>query len=430
MNFTLKYQASEKHKLRRYTMAKFISLLIGFQGLLMGLLTLREGSNVMSFTAFSYSLVMISVYIYTKIKKNVLPFSICTLIIVYYLELNFIFHGGTEGFGIIWLIAVPIFSLYYFENHGFICTNSLLLLILCIFYWTPLKQYIYDFKPSFMVRFPLVYMLIFFFCIFLKYSINKTENELETQKDILSKEISQAAQLQKSFLQQKAKTYLHWTVACKNIPVAGVSGDLYDVYSHENIIDGAGIFDISGHGVSSGMITMLIRNIIQDLFYADYDNELWETVQKINDTFIKEKGDVQNYLTGIFLRINDNNIELVNAGHQFPVLYKKATNTFEIIQKDPLAIGAIGLNAIDPIYISQYITMESGDELFLFTDGLPDCENEEKLKFGINSLIGLFKKNIMCDVNEQLKLILQDISDFRGKATPADDMTLFILKKD
>ena len=104
--------------------------------------------------------------------------------------------------------------------------------------------------------------------------------------------------------------------------MAAVSGDLFDIYHRQNNIDGIGIFDISGHGLASGLVTMLVKNIIHQEFYKIADTDLAEILSRINTRIIQEKADIENYLTGILVRIGSDKIELVNAGHPFPILYK------------------------------------------------------------------------------------------------------------
>ena len=166
-------------------------------------------------------------------------------------------------------------------------------------------------------------------------------------------------------------------------------------------------------------------------FQKNKDLELWEVVQKIHDRFIQEKGQVQNYLTGILLKIHeDDTIEYVNAGHIAPILYKKEEDTFEFLNKHAKAVGAIGMRTIDPFYYSQYVKMNSGDKLFLFTDGITDCKNEKGEAFGNFRLLKIFEKTIMTSPEEQISLILEEIKKFQ-KNTPAEgDITLIILKKD
>lgn len=325
-----------------------------------------------------------------------------------------------------------LFSVYLFDSVNYYFFNGILLLILILGLWTPLYKYTYDIGHAFRIRLPIVFILETIFGAFLRYRIEKTEKDLENQKNILADEIKNAALIQQAFLPKCQKNYGNWSVATKNVPMIGVSGDLYCVFDKNKKLEGIGLFDISGHGISSGLLTMIAKNTIEQEFYENITSkqkeELWETVDKINDKFIAEKGEVSNYLTGILVKISDDNLEIVNAGHQEPIIYRKETNSFETLKKDKNAVGAIGISEFPVFYVSQYLKMQPNDELFLFTDGLIDSENEDGENFGESRLLESLKKHINLLPEQQTENIIQDIENFRGKKIN-DDLTLMILKK-
>ena len=56
----------------------------------------------------------------------------------------------------------------------------------------------------------------------------------------------------------------NYEIAYYNKAMAGVSGDFYDFYYNNTSLEGFGIFDVSGHGLASGLVTMLAKNIIEE----------------------------------------------------------------------------------------------------------------------------------------------------------------------
>ena len=175
--------------------------------------------------------------------------------------------------------------------------------------------------------------------------------------------------------------------------MAAVSGDMIDVYHRQRNIDGVGIFDVSGHGLASGLVTMLVKNIIHQEFYKDTESDLAEMLERINSRIIQEKGEIKNYLTGILIRINGNKLELVNAGHPYPVVYKKDLKECFYIERLPASFGAIGMNDMPTCYQSQFVELNPGDELILYTDGITDTENGLKEVFGKENFIAAIKQN-------------------------------------
>ena len=416
-----------------YQMAWVISLLIGVEGLVMALICLREANLRMVLISLSYALAMLGTFVYINATKKLTPFYVAVYIIAFFLTIDFLIDGGSEGFGIIWMTIIPLFSVYVLPYRSFFIMNFGVLLILILGMWTPLNAFVYDFTFTFETRFPIVYIVDLLFAAFLKHRILLTEEELRVQKDLLATEIQQAALIQKNFFNQSFSHFSDWEIACRCIPMAGVSGDLYDFYpSKEDGIDsltGAGVFDISGHGISSGIITLLAKNIIWHEFYENGDIPLKEIVGKISDRFIEEKGGIDNYITGILLRCKGGNIELVNSGHQKPLLYRTKGNVIDFIDNAPEAFGAIGISNFPSTFDSMTFEMQSGDELILYTDGIVDCENEDKESFGYDRLKEVFKKSAGFTAEEQLELLYNTLAAFAGTATPEDDKTLVILRK-
>lgn len=414
---------------KNYALATFISGIVSLLGLLLGLICFKNGNREQTIFCACYSPFFLFVTIYTiKTKRlNLFNFSIQAFMI--FSEFFYIKNGGSGGFGLIWITLCPFFSVYLFDKFNFYTFNGSLLFILFLGLWSPLYKFAYDIGDSFRLRLPIIFSMEFIFGSYLKYRIEKTEKELANQKNILSDEIKNAALIQKSFLSKESENYKDWSISTKNVPMMGVTGDLYCVFDKNEKLYGLGLFDISGHGISSGLLTMLAKNTIEHQFYHNLNsNPLWETVEKINNQFIKEKGEVQNYLTGILVKIDDDNLEIVNAGQQEPIIYKKASDSFEILKRDKKSMGVIGISDFPTFYISQFLNMQSGDRLFLYTDGIVDCKNSENQSFGRERFIETIKKFINNSVSEQSENIINEINLFRGKNIN-DDFTLMILGK-
>ena len=267
-------------------------------------------------------------------------------------------------------------------------------------------------------------MFIFTFIVF------QSERELRKRNDILANEINRASIIQQSFFKQNLDSIKDWDVAVYNKTMVGVSGDLYDFYKTKDHLDGLGIFDVSGHGISSSLVTMLVKNIIQQEFYKHQDMELWEIVNSINDRVIEEKGDIENYLTGILVRVIDyNHIEIVTAGHPDPILYKKDRNQSYFIKKDCTSVGAIGLPGFPTVYNSQFIELNEGDEILFYSDGAIDVSNENGEAYGKDRLIESVNRVAGEKAKDQVGFLTEYISDFLGEQPQNDDITMIVLKR-
>ncbi len=196
----------------------------------MAFICLKEENFPMVIATLLYSFLMLSTFVVLHIKKNPFIFFVTGSIMVIFIEVYFLYTGGSDGFGVIWMAIVPLFTLFLLPYKGFMVLNSLVFAILLLSLLTPLNKFIYDYPRVFEIRFPILYFMEFLFAYFLKNNTEKTNNELEKQKEILTTEINQASKVQSIFLKHDNLFFNDWDTAYTCIPMAGVSGDLFDYY--------------------------------------------------------------------------------------------------------------------------------------------------------------------------------------------------------
>ncbi len=250
-------------------------------------------------------------------------------------------------------------------------------------------------------------------------------------KENIENELRLAQVVQQSFFKHNETIYDDWAISYYNKAMSGVSGDFLDIYSNGNKLDGIGIFDVSGHGIASGLVTMLVKNIIFQEFYNGKNDKLKSIIDRINIRYIKEKGNIENYLTGILARISETKIEFLNAGHAMPIYYSAKEDCADFISspENANAFGAIGLPDIPTNFITHLVTMSPGDELIFFTDGVTDAQNKNNEDFGKDRLLKSIFRNADRPLTTQVNCIVSDILTFIGDKPQNDDITIIILKK-
>ena len=280
----------------------------------------------------------------------------------------------------------------------------------------------------------LVYFAILHTMVVYKW-VNTRELFLQREKMAalnanLSKEIDIAADIQKNFYTCDVSDINGWEVGYYNRAMAGVSGDLFAFYKRDTILDGLGIFDVSGHGISSGLLTMLVKNIIEQEFYKNSGRSLDKVMYEINDRVIEAKGNVENYLTGILSRVKDNTLEFVNAGHPLPLVYTKGDDNIELFIESPEErYGVIGLRDFPTKYQVESFDFSRGDEMIFYSDGIIDAVNSEGQEFGRERFMDCVKKYVSLQAKDQVNFISEEVRLFQGKSAQKDDVTLIIIKK-
>ena len=261
-------------------------------------------------------------------------------------------------------------------------------------------------------------------------ALEETNAHLKYEIERADKEIELASFVQQSFYNIKLPDFKNFQVAYYNKPMAGVSGDLYDFYFNKDVLEGFGLFDVSGHGISSGLVTMLVKNIINDEFYKGKKLPLDKVMTITNERIINQKGNVENYLTGVLGRVNGNNVEFVNAGHPNVIHYKAKEHRLELIKRgESKESGIIGISGFPVNFECVTVPLEKNDMLLLYTDGLTETMNRNREEFGLERLKRTFLKGVDLKIEEQIQNIVDEAKTFANRAKVSDDITLLILKK-
>lgn len=418
--------------------AQIMLIIMGLIGLVCILIIHRGNyfSNIPRFIYFGVYIVFgfLCIFMSAKLKKLNFTRSFVKMIPTYFLFL--------------YLMAFPMFILLYEKN-----TFNAMIVYACItvnfpvfFNISPvifalvvtagsaaLMPHIVEEYNLFITMDSVIFLLILYFLSFKRWATEK-DNFLHHRseheyKENIENELRLAQVVQQSFFKHNETIYDEWAISYYNKPMAGVSGDFLDIYSTGNKLDGIGIFDVSGHGIASGLVTMLVKNIIFQEYYNGKSDKLKAIIDRINIRYIKEKGNIENYLTGILTRLTNNTVEFINAGHSMPIYYNAKEDSASYIEDDNTAFGAIGLPDIPTNFVSHKVEMSRGDELIFFTDGATEATNKNGDDFGKDRLLKSIFRNADRPLTTQVNCIVSDIITFIGNEPRKDDITIIILKK-
>lgn len=255
--------------------------------------------------------------------------------------------------------------------------------------------------------------------------------QLQIEKIRSNKDLELAASIQKKFLPSSQMHFDGWDLAVEYLPLAKVSGDFYDLYNYGSELKGFSIFDVSGHGIPASLVTMLGKHIVSTSFYESLKTKetMAETLMNINEVINQEKGDIDNYLTGLLFEVDGNKIQFANAGHPQPIIYKAKTKEVQNISSQDLQFGAIGISGIDVSFADFDFVMEEGDILLCFTDGLNEAKNIHNEDFGRKNIMDVLCSCAEKTSQEILNELMKTQRDFVGEATIDDDVTVLVLKR-
>lgn len=256
-------------------------------------------------------------------------------------------------------------------------------------------------------------------------------NALKNAEQVAALDMQMAINVQSSILPKILPKLKDWEIAVFYKPMSGVSGDFYDFYTFDGSLAGVGVFDVSGHGISSGLVTMIAKTVITRFFKENISEKLPDVLSMINSELYKEIGNSQYYLTGILLRFNDDTVEYVNAAHR-DLFIKSKEKAFPVRDKNggPISGFILGLINSRHEYDCLEFPIERGEYFILYTDGLTESMDSSNKQYGENRLLEALNAAPCSSADEVLSFILDDFYSFvKGKDHLQDDLTVIVLKR-
>jgi sigma-B regulation protein RsbU (phosphoserine phosphatase) len=116
-------------------------------------------------------------------------------------------------------------------------------------------------------------------------------------------------------------------------------------------------------------------------------------------------------------------IEYTNAGHCFPLLFKASGEC------RTLEVGGCFLGIMEQVdYETERLTLEPGDTLVFYTDGVTDTQNQQDQIFSSERLTEVIRANLHLSAEELRDEIYEATLQFRGEREQFDDLTLLVMK--
>jgi sigma-B regulation protein RsbU (phosphoserine phosphatase) len=198
-----------------------------------------------------------------------------------------------------------------------------------------------------------------------------------------------------------------------------VGGDLYDFFMVDDHRLCFAIGDVSGKGIPASLFMAVTRTLLRSV--ADKGKTTAEIVNSINKTltFNNESSMFVTFFLGI-LDTRNGQLNYCNAGHNPPVLITdgKEARFFNITKAIPVGLYE------DFTYTEETIFIESGDQLFLYTDGLTEAENVDHKLFGDGHLIEFLQKNTVSSPKHLIEKTMKEVSLHVDGYMQSDDLTM------
>ncbi len=253
---------------------------------------------------------------------------------------------------------------------------------------------------------------------------NQFLNTQAIEKEKMEQELIVAASIQQRILPESLPKIEGYDLAGINIPSKEIGGDYYDCVDLGKGKYALIIADVAGKGIGAALLVSTLNAALYS--YLQFDIPLTDIADRLNKLIYKSSPS-DKFIT-FFIAVLDSNtgeLDIVNAGHN-PILLLRKNGMLEKINA-----GGVGLGMFDfgiP-FAGQKSTINPGDKLFLYTDGIPEAMNENEEEYSDEKMIKFFTDNSIAPSKEFIDSLVNDVKKYAGTALQSDDVTAMILKK-
>ncbi len=246
-----------------------------------------------------------------------------------------------------------------------------------------------------------------------------------TEKGVeqLGHHLETAAKIQQRLLPREAPQY-------DNIEITGVlhtsmmvAGDFYDFIPLDDDRLGIAIADIRGKGVPAAMLMVMVRTILRMVCREEISPA--GVLKRIND-FLEIDTDPEIFATMVYGILDTKSLTFTyaNAGHCLPIKVNASNDSTDLLKEGGLILGVFDFASFE----SETISLNAGDILVFYTDGITETENAQGEIYGAQRLMELIHQYAALNSKELCRKIEEALIEFSGTQQRSDDLTLVVIK--
>jgi phosphoserine phosphatase RsbU/P len=242
---------------------------------------------------------------------------------------------------------------------------------------------------------------------------------------VMKRDLQIAKEIQAWLLPPQAPAVPGLEIAFATRPANTVAGDYYDVFARPES-DGKtwlmAVADVAGKSVPAAMLMATFQASLKTL--SDTPGPLTELVGRMNRYACTNSQNGRRFTTAFIAEYESasRNLTYVNAGHNEPIVLRRSGAV------ERLHCGGMPLGIMDSPYQSGTVTLEVGDWLVAFTDGVVEAENPAQQQYGEDRLLTIVRWGMQLDPKVLLDHLLADIVRFEANAPQHDDITCVLVK--
>jgi sigma-B regulation protein RsbU (phosphoserine phosphatase) len=245
------------------------------------------------------------------------------------------------------------------------------------------------------------------------------------ERERVKAEIDAANRIQAALLPMESPDVAGASVSSHYRAATEIGGDYFDFLHQPNGEIGIAFGDVSGHGLTSGIVMAMAKSAL--LVQVDHDSSPRVVLDVLNEIVIRTapKRILMTFFFGL-LDPQSQTLRFSSAGHLDPYVYRASTGRLEALSSWGFPLGVRRREA----FREHTVAFAAGDRLILYSDGLIEAIDDDGEPFGFDR----FEKTILAhgerNAEEIKKGLLNAVKKFTRNRPPEDDQTLVVVAFD
>jgi sigma-B regulation protein RsbU (phosphoserine phosphatase) len=246
--------------------------------------------------------------------------------------------------------------------------------------------------------------------------------EIRKNEARLSRELRIAQEIQHALFPEGSPSGAGWEASAHFRPARELGGDLYDFYDMGGGLLGVATGDVAGKGVPAALFAAFASGTIRSRAYERRAPA--DLLHRVNRT-LRRRG-----IEGLFCTLayalfdfQDRSLRLANSGLPYPIHYRAAERRAVTVEVSGLPLGTFDGVTYDEVTVQP----GKGDLFVFYTDGLVEARRGRE-EYGQDRLLRGIESHAGLPAPELGERLLADLEAFLEEASPADDVTLIVVK--
>jgi len=237
----------------------------------------------------------------------------------------------------------------------------------------------------------------------------------------LERDLQRAQEIQMHLMPELSPAIPGLEVRGRFQPAHALGGDLYDFLIYRRDCHVLAIGDVSGKGAPAALYGAMVTGILRSL--APQKLSPPELLTRLNQILLERK--IEAHFVTLTYGVWEPKVKtlrLANAGMPLPLLVRQGQ--CRSVRAEGVPLGLLE----HVLYQETVLTLESGDLLGMFSDGLVEAANLKHEEFGTRRIENLLRQNASRPPGEIVDLVFEEISRFEEGQSRRDDQTLLLAR--